>query len=198
MIQTGMLDLVITLSIIQGSSPFPSTPAPTLTFHSTSTPSTSTTTLYYILPVHFSRISRSRQLHLRSTTMVRSQHTRIPQRVPPSTLQSITRRPGPLTPPQDLHHNRCMTTSICTSVVKTPICGTSDPCRTTLVIGPPASRPQCILITCTIPPTKQCLAPPQLVLLHQQRISPLPLSPCSMSTLLKSFTPNIPIHNRMA
>lgn len=197
MIQTGMLDLVITLSIIQGSRPFPSTPAPTLTFHSTSTPTTSMTTLYYILQVHSNRTSRSRQLHLQSTTMVHSQPTRTPQWVLLSILQSITRPLGPLIPPQHLHRNRCMKTSICTSVVRTPICGSSDPCRITLVIGPPTSLPQCILNTYTILLTKQYLAPLQVLLLHQRRILPLLLSPCNMSTLLKSFTRSIPMHNRM-
>lgn len=197
MIQTGMLDLVITLSIIPGSIPFPCTPTPTLTFRSTLIPSIFMTTLYFTLPVHSNIILRSRQLYLLSITMARSQHTRIPQLVPPSILQNITRRLDPLIPPLHLHRNRCTTMSICISVVRMPICGTSDPCRTTLATGPPTCPPPCNPNTYTITPTKLCSTPSQVLVLHQLRILPLLLSPCSMSILLKSCTPSTPIHTRM-
>ena len=192
-----MQDWAITLSIRLGSIRFPCTPTRTLTFHSTSTPSTSMTTRFCIPLGHSNNISHSRQLHLRSTTMVRSQRTRTPQWAPPSILQSITRRLGPLTPLRRLHRSRFMTTSICTLVVQTPICGTSDLCRTIPAIGPPTCPPQCSLNIYTIPPTKPCTTPSQVALLHQLRILPVLLSPCSTSTLLKSSTPSIRIHNRM-
>ena len=197
MTQTGTLGWVITLLIMQGSSPFQCTPTLTLTFHSTSTPSISMTTLYSILPVHSNRILRSRQLPLRSITMVRFQHTRILKWVPLSIPQSIIRHQGLPTPLQLLHRNRYTTTSICISVVRTPICGTSDSCRTTPAIGPPTCPLQCSLNTYTTPPTKPCLTQAQALLRHRPRILPLLLFPCSMSILLKSFTPSIPIHNRM-
>ena len=197
MTQMGMLDWVTTLSITQGGSLSPCMPTPTLTFHLISTPSTSTTTLSFILPVHSNRISYSRQLRLQSITMVRSRHTRTPKWVPRSTPQSITRRLGPRIPLLHLHRNRCMTASICISAVRTPKCCTSGQCRITLAIGSPTCPPQCTLNTCTVPPTKPCSMPSQVPLLHQLRISPLLLSPCSMSIRLMSFTPNTPVHTHM-
>ena len=198
MIQTGMPDWVTILSIIQGSNPFPRTPTPTLTFLSILTLLTRTKTRSSILLVHSSRTSHSRQLHLQSITMVHSRRTRTPQSVPLSILQSTTPRLGPLIPLRHLHPNHYTTTSTCTSVVRTPTCGTSDPCRITLVVAPLICLAHCSLNTCTIPPTKRCLTPPRVPLVHHRRVSPLPPSRCSISILLKFFAPTFPMHSHMA
>ena len=129
--------------------------------------------------------------------MVHSQHTRIRQWARLSIPQSIIHRQAPPIPPQHLHRNHCMTMSTYILVVRTPICGISDPCRTTPAIGLLTCPPQCSLITYTILQAKLCSTPSQVVRQHQRRVLLVLLSPCSTSILLRSFTPSTPIHNRM-
>ena len=161
------------------------------------TPSISPTTLYSILPVHSNRILHFRPVHLQLITIVHSRHIRIPQWVRPSLPQSTTRRQGPLIPPQHLHRNRSMTTSIYISVVRTPIYSTSNLYRIIPVIGRPTCPPLCDPITYTTQPAKACSTQPQVLLLHQLQTLRLLLSPCNMSILRKFFTLSIPVHSRI-
>ena len=197
MFQTRMLDWVIILSTILSHSHFLCMPTPIPTFHSTWTPSISPTTLYSILPIRSNRILHFRPVHLQLTIMVRSRHIRIPQWVRPSLPQSTTRRQGPLIPPQHLHRNRSMITSIYISIVRTPTCDTSDLCRIIPVIGRPTCPPLCDLITYTTQLAKTYSTQSQMLLLYQLQTLRLLLSLCNMSILRKFFTLSIPIHSRI-